>query len=176
MASARDWPVREVESMSTKKDYTDAEWKSITTAPFLAGLFITMADPSGLAGIAKEALAVGKALADTEAGSQPEIVASLVGALKEGGFSGRPELPDLPKGDLAATRGAISGHLKEAVSAIAARSPAEADAFKTWLVAAARKAAEAAKEGGFLGFGGTLVSEKEQSALAELATELGVKV
>jgi hypothetical protein len=36
--------------MSTKNDYTPEEWKSITGAPYLAGLFIMIADPSGLAG------------------------------------------------------------------------------------------------------------------------------
>ena len=36
-------------------------------------------------------------------------------------------------------------------------------------------AAEAAKEGGFLGFGGTQVSEKEQAALSQLGAALGVR-
>ena len=40
---------------------------------------------------------------------------------------------------------------------------------------AAKKVSEAAKEGGFLGFGGTLVSDKEQAALKELADKLGIK-
>ena len=39
----------------------------------------------------------------------------------------------------------------------------------------ARGAAEAAKEGGFLGFGGTQVSEKEQNALSQLGAALGMK-
>jgi hypothetical protein len=41
-------------------------------------------------------------------------------------------------------------------------------------MAAAKRVAEAAREGGFLGFGGTLVSEREQEALEELAGKLGV--
>ena len=39
--------------------------------------------------------------------------------------------------------------------------PDEAQGFKQWLVAVTQKVAEAAKEGGFLGFGGTQVSEQE---------------
>jgi len=35
--------------------------------------------------------------------------------------------------------------------------------------------AEAAKEGGFLGFGGTRVSEQETSALKDLSSVLGAK-
>jgi len=39
-----------------------------------------------------------------------------------------------------------------------------------------QKVAEAAKEGGFLGFGGTQVSEQEAATIKELSTALGVKV
>jgi hypothetical protein len=35
--------------------------------------------------------------------------------------------------------------------------------------------AEAAKEGGFLGFGGTRVSEQEASALKDLTSAVGLK-
>jgi hypothetical protein len=40
------------------------------------------------------------------------------------------------------------------------------------MVALSRKVAEASKEGGFLGFGGTLVSKEEEQAIAEIATAL----
>jgi hypothetical protein len=51
----------------------------------------------------------------------------------------------------------------------------EAQAFKGWLVSIGQKVAEAAKEGGFLGFGGTRVSEQETSALKALSSVLGAK-
>jgi hypothetical protein len=53
--------------------------------------------------------------------------------------------------------------------------PDEAQAFKQWLVSVSQKVAEAAKEGGFLGFGGTRVSEQETSALRDLTAALSVK-
>lgn len=53
-------------------------------------------------------------------------------------------------------------------------SPAEADAYKAMLVGVAQKAAEASKEGGFLGFGGVRVSDKEQAFIAEVKRTLGV--
>lgn len=161
--------------MSTKADYTPEEWKSITAAPFLAGLFITMSDPSGVVGITKEAMAVGKAISESGTGSQAEIIKSLVDSLKAGGIGARPELPDIPRRDLGAARAAMAEHLQKASAAIAAKSPSEAQAYKAWLMAAAKKVAEAAKEGGFLGFGGTLVSEQEQAAIKELAGKLGVQ-
>lgn len=159
--------------MSTKADYTTEEWNSIAAAPFLAGLFISMSDPSGIAGVTKEALAVGRSLADPKAAGDTEVLTSLAESLKAGGFSGRPQMPDLPKGDKAAARAAMIRHIQAASAAIASKSPAEAEAYKSWLVAAAQSVAEAAKEGGFLGIGGTRVSEEEQSALKELSSALG---
>ena len=53
-------------------------------------------------------------------------------------------------------------------------TPEEADAFRRWLVAVAQAAADAAKEGGFMGFGAELVSQGEQGMLGELRATLGV--
>ncbi|HYO84026.1 MAG TPA: hypothetical protein VES20_21665 [Bryobacteraceae bacterium] len=51
-------------------------------------------------------------------------------------------------------------------------SPEEASAVGQWLYGIAEKVANAAKEGGFLGFGGTQVSEDERVFLSELRTAL----
>jgi hypothetical protein len=160
--------------MSSSTDYTNEEWKVITVAPFLAGLFVSVSDPSGIGGVMKESMAVGKAIAEAGAGSEVGVIKSLAEGLKAAGFSGRPQLPDIPRTDANAARTAMAEHLQKAVAVVASKSPAEADAFKTWLFAAAQRVAEAAKEGGFLGFGGTQVSEQEHAALAELAGKLGV--
>ena len=61
-----------------------------------------------------------------------------------------------------------------AANIVTQKSPAEADEFKQWLMTIANRTAEAAKEGGFLGIGGTQVSDKEKAGLAALATALGV--
>jgi hypothetical protein len=47
----------------------------------------------------------------------------------------------------------------------ATAAPDEAEAFKRWLVAAAQAAAEAAKDGGFMGIGAQQVSEREQEMI-----------
>jgi hypothetical protein len=160
--------------MSTKSDYGAEEWKAITGAPVLSGLFITLADASGPVGIVKEAMAVGKAITDSAgAGNTPEIVKALAESVKNAG--GRPELPDVPKGDRATMKTDVLGRIMNAVTTIQAKSPAEADAFKGWLVSIAVNVALASKEGGFLGLGGTLVSKDEQDALKTLAESLGVK-
>jgi len=50
----------------------------------------------------------------------------------------------------------------------------ECEEIKSWLYDVSDKVAKAAKEGGFLGFGGTRVSENETIALQEIAGHLGV--
>ena len=52
---------------------------------------------------------------------------------------------------------------------------AESREFRAWLMTLAHGVAAAAKEGGFLGFGGTPVSEHEEAMLAELAEALQVR-
>ena len=46
--------------------------------------------------------------------------------------------------------------------------------MKNWLAQIAQKTAEATKEGGFLGFGGTLVSDEEKAAIAKVNSSLGL--
>ena len=84
-------------------------------------------------------------------------------------------MPELPK-DQAGARAALISSCKQAADVVAQKSPAEAEEYKRWLVSLARKTAEAAKEGGFLGIGGTRVSETEAAALKDLAATLGVSV
>jgi hypothetical protein len=137
-----------------------------------AGLLITLSDASGPLGLTKEALAVGKAIAESATGGVPEIVKSLAESVKQGG---RAELPQLPTGERAQTKEALMETIRSAVRAVETKSPAEAESYKTWLTSVATKVSEASKEGGFLGIGGTRVSTDEQTALDQLSAALGVK-
>ena len=51
--------------------------------------------------------------------------------------------------------------------------PGDAAAFKAWLRQISQGVAEAASEGGFAGFGGTLVSDAEKATLSDIAKALG---
>jgi hypothetical protein len=158
--------------MSTKTDYSADEWKAISGAPVAAGLFITLSDASGPVGIAKEALAAGRAITDSAVGDAPEILKALAEVVKSGG--GRPELPEVPTGDRAKTKDALIGTIRAAVSAVERKSPGEVEAYKACLASVAAKVSQASKEGGFLGIGGTRVSVDEQEALNELARILSM--
>jgi len=66
--------------------------------------------------------------------------------------------------------------LRQITALIEKKAKADGQGFNQWLVSVAQRVAEAAKEGGFLGFGGTQVSEQEAATIKELSTALGVKV
>ena len=64
--------------------------------------------------------------------------------------------------------------LREASAILDEREPADAAAFKSWLLSVSRRVAESASEGGFLGFGGVQVSAAERATLDEIAEALGI--
>jgi hypothetical protein len=72
-------------------------------------------------------------------------------------------------------KGMLAGLIKEAVGLVAANSPLQASSYAKMLVDVATKTAEASKEGGFLGFGGTLVSAEEQAAIDDLKALVAAK-
>jgi len=164
--------------MATKADFTTEEWNQIQRAPFMVGLAVVAASPSGPFGVVKELFAVGKMLGEVKAhGSSNELIKALVADIEAGAkdLSAPAEL----KGK---TPDQVRSYGIESVRQVAAlvekkAKPEEAQGFKQWLVTVAQKVAEAAKEGGFLGFGGTQVSEQEAATIKELSTALGgVKV
>lgn len=159
--------------MSTQQDYNEAEWKAISSAPLAAGMLITLSDPSGPIGIAKEAMAVSRAIADSAADDAPEVVKSLAESARTWG--GRPAIPDVPRGNREQAKDALVRAINAGVGAVEAKSPDEAERYKTWLASVAVRVAHAAKEGGFLGMGGTPVSAEEQAAVEQLAAMLNVR-
>jgi len=158
--------------MSTRQDYNESEWKAISSAPLAAGMLITLSDASGPIGIAKEAMAVSKAISESATGDAPEVVKSLAESARTWG--GRPAMPQIPRGDREQAKHALIGAINAAVDAVETKSPAEVESYKTWLASVALRVAHAAKEGGFLGMGGTPVSAEEQAAVEQLAALLNV--
>jgi hypothetical protein len=163
--------------MLTKSDFTAEEWNVIRRAPFMAGLVVVAASPSGPFGVVKEMFAVGNTLAEVKQhGAASEVVKAVVADLEtaEGRQQGTPaELQGKTPEQL---RTVALDACRQAAAVVEKKGqPAEAQAFKQWVVSVGQKVAEAAKEGGVLGFGGTRVSEQETAALKELTSVLGVK-
>ena len=158
--------------MSKATDYTPEEWKVISSAPMMAGLLVSLSDMSGPIGLAKEAMAVVKAVNDTASGTTAELIKSVADEIRSQG--GRSDLSEI-RSDPANARAALIDRCKQAVALVEQKSPAEAQDYKQWLLSMAHSTAAASKEGGFLGFGGTVVSETETAAVRDLALALGMK-
>ena len=160
--------------MATKADFTAEEWKQIQRAPFMAGLAVVAASPSGPFGVVKELFAVGKMLGAVKTqGTSNDLIKALVADIEAGAKD--LSAPAEMKGK---TPEQVKSYAIESLRQVAAlidkkTKPDEAQGFKQWLVSVAQKVAEAAKEGGFLGFGGTQVSEQEAATIKELSTALG---
>jgi hypothetical protein len=155
-----------------KADFTDEEWARLKRAPFIAGMAISISDPGGPIELVKETAATLRTVIGAPAHDRGELVAGVAAEVEAEGKDRKS-----PLGDFKA-KGALAGHeiLDEltAVNAIvsAKASPDEAEAYRAWLKDAAREAADAAKEGGFLGFHATRVSEGEQRMLDKLSEAL----
>jgi len=158
--------------MTSKAAFTDDEWQRVLRAPFVAGMAITIADPGGPIEISKEMMATLRAA--TVPPSQEELLATV--ALDIQALMDQKQNPARNfKPTSAATAGTEILDELRAVGAIVAEkaSPEETEAFRDWLVTVAQAAADAAKEGGFMGFGAVQVSEGEQAMLDQLRSALG---
>jgi hypothetical protein len=155
--------------MTSKQDFTDQEWTRIRRAPFVAGFAISLADPGGPIELAKETMASLRSA--TLPPSQEELLASVALDVQAMAQHKQNPLGDFkPRGGrqvLEELRG-----VNELLTAKA--TPQEAAAFRGWLVATAQAAADAAKEGGFMGFGGEQVSAGERQMLDQVRAALGV--
>jgi hypothetical protein len=155
--------------MTTKADFTEEEWARLERAPIVAGMAISLADPGGPIEAFKETSASLRTVLETaRADGQDELVASVAGSAAE-----KARQRQSPLGDFK-PRGAQAG--QEILTELSAvnqlltdkATPEEAEAFRAWLLDTARRVAEAAKEGGFLGFKAERVSEGEQRMLEQL--------
>jgi hypothetical protein len=153
--------------MTTKADFTEQEWTRLKRAPFVAGMAISFADPGGPIEVVKETAATLKSARD--AGGRGPLVEALAQDIEADARERNNPLRDFkPRGAMAGQE--ILEELTEVNGIVSAKAtPEEADGFRDWLQAAAREAANAAKEGGFLGFHAERVSEGEQKMLDKLA-------
>lgn len=162
--------------MADKSTFTTDEWKLLLESVMMAGIAVTAAEPSGLWGLIKESIASSRVLmeAKADAASNPLIKAVVADfETAEGRSAARDGLQEKLKGakpqDMK-TR--CIETIGQAGAAIDAKAPEDATAFKNWLYQISKRVAEAAKEGGFMGFGGVAESEAEKATLAEISAAL----
>lgn len=165
--------------MATKSNFTPDEWKMVLSSPMLVGMAVTLAEPSGIFGMMKEGMTSGMAVlkAKSDAGAS-ELAKALEADMETS--EGRSAAQDGLKSSLT---GKTPDEIKRQVMAgvtrvgqiLDAKAAADGPAFKAWLKHVAEKVAEAASEGGFLGFGGVKVTDAERASIQEVATALGTR-
>lgn len=159
--------------MTTKTDFTDEEWTRLERAPIVAGMAISLADPGGPIEAVKESMAAIKTITEAaQAGDRGQLVGAVAKSAAEKAQQRKSLLGDFkPRGALAGEQileelRAVNGLVTEKAT------PEEATDFREWLLTAAKRSAEAAKEGGFMGFKAERVSEGEQHMLEKLGEVL----
>jgi hypothetical protein len=158
--------------MTTKADFTEEEWATVVRSPIVAGMAITLADPGGPIEVVKETSAVLKFVTG-ESEQRDDLVGEVTREIRS-----LAQQRTNPVGDFK-PRGALAG--KQVVDEIARANefvsakatPEEAEAFRGWILECAQRAADAAKEGGFMGFHAERVSQGEKDMLAQLGSALG---
>jgi hypothetical protein len=158
--------------VTTKSDFTDEEWIRIRRAPFVAGMAISLADPGGPIEMAKETMATVKSA--TNPPSREQLLADVALDIQS-----MTQQRQNPLSDYKLSKGAPAGQqildeIRAVKAIVAARAtPEETGAFSQWLLSTAQAAADAAKEGGFMGFGATQVSRGEKDMLDQVRSALG---
>jgi hypothetical protein len=159
--------------MTTKTDFTEEEWARLERSPIVAAFAISLADPGGPIEAVKESMAAIKTVTEAaQSADQPELVREVAKGFTEKARARKSPMGGFkPKGALAGQE--ILDELR-AVNALVTQkaTPEEAAAFREWLMSSAKRAADAAKEGGFMGFKAERVSQGEQEMLDKLAEVL----
>jgi hypothetical protein len=162
--------------MATKSNFTADEWKLIVGSPMLAGMAVSLAEPSGIWGLMKEGMASGSALLDVKKDpGASELAKSLLADMEtsDGRSSARDGLKsELTGKSIAEIKQRVMASLTRVGQILDSKAPEDATAFKTWLKHIAEKVAEASNEGGFLGFGGVKVTDAERASIDEVGRAL----
>jgi hypothetical protein len=155
--------------MTSKTDFTEEEWARLVRSPFIAGMAISLADPGGPIEAVKETTATLKAVLAAEGGQHGEVAQAIAQEARA---------HHNPLGGFKPTKGANAGveilaEIRAASATVGEKASAEeATAFRAWMLAVAQDAADAAKEGGFMGWHAQRVSDGEQKMLDSLREAL----
>ena len=160
--------------LSIKENFTPEEWKLLRKAPLVVSYAVMGSAPSNKRDLANEMKAVADAIVYTSEKASPDsLISAIANEIRA----------DARDDSVGATETVSAQAMKErAIQTCQQIAPilqtktesGEAESYKRWLLVIGQEVAEASKEGGILGFGGTQVSDSEKATLSEVATALGV--
>ena len=147
--------------MTTKAAFNAEEWSVICNAPFLTAMLVIAADRGGTV---RESMAISRAYAAAREGKDAgELLRAVLATPPAIDPAAAPRTPEDLRREAPAT-------LRQAVQTLdRVATEDEVVEYKRFVYSLADTVARAHREGGFLGIGGTEVSEHEQEALDEIA-------
>jgi hypothetical protein len=146
--------------MTTKAAFNAEDWSVVTNAPFLTAMLVIAADRGGTV---RESIAISRAYAGAREQPSGELLQAILSTPPAIDPATAPRTPEDVRSEAPAT-------LRQAI-AILERHATEDEviAYKRFVFSLADTVARAHREGGFLGIGGTEISDHEQDALDEIA-------
>lgn len=172
--------------MSIKDSFNEDEWFLLSSTPALIGATMSAADKSGVIGTVKELSASMRVtVAALKDYPQSELVQELLkkaenwdeAKAKISDYKSRSE-ERLNTDNIKSTEDLqqqVLADIRTSVELVDAKcTPDDAKIYREWSLKIANNVAKAAKEGGFMGFGGTEVSDGERALLTQIEDALGV--
>jgi hypothetical protein len=146
--------------MTTRQDFTPAEWELILEGPPSAGMIVIAAQRGGTI---RETISMGKAYVEArQQHGSSELLDEIVAA--------KPEVDHTRYGSPEQLKEHALGHLRDAAALLAAKAtPQELDDYKRFVVALAEKVASAHRER----HAQDPVSDAERGALDSIVKALG---
>jgi len=153
--------------MTSKSEFSEEEWARVVRAPLVAGMAILVADPGGPIEATKETMASIRIA--TNPPTREQLLTEVALDVQAEVQAKRNPLKGFKPSGGAGPGDQVLAELTAVQAIVAARATEEeAVAFGRWLVATAQAAADAAKDGGFMGIGAKQVSDREQAMLERM--------
>ena len=163
--------------MTDKSNYTPEEWQLLIDMPMVVGAAVMVAGKSGL-GTVKESFTIAREnLNAVREHPDNTLIQAILSARTKDKEKSSIESFSHPMLKLQPDefKNAVVEKSREVSALLDAKSnPSEANEYKAWLMTIADKVANAASEGGILGFGGEQFSEQEQIAIREIQSALAI--
>lgn len=172
--------------MTYKDDFSEQEWFLVSSLPSMIGAAVATAGKSGFFGTMKEMMASARGMMEAQAEyANNELIQSIVNQVnnKDDAKAQAEQYQQMAMEKMQEANVKTPDQLAQLVlddcytvsDLLAERAaPDEVAEYKAWAMSVGQKVAEAAKEGGFLGFGGERVSDSEEALLADVAAALNV--
>jgi hypothetical protein len=143
-----------------KAAFNAEEWSVVATAPYVTAMLVIAADRGGTV---RETVAVSRAYETAREQNRDPLLAEIISTPPAIDPATAPRTPEDLRREAPAT-------LRRAVAILErVATEEEVNTYKRFVYSVAEAVARAHREGGFLGIGGTEVSEHEQAALDEIA-------